>query len=465
MSQPQQREDYAQKTQEDEKNVMETGKPIINKVEKIVDNQGLEHWISITKIPRYNKDNNIIGIIGINRDITEIKKSEEKYKHLFDKAIDPIITIDKKGKFVDVNEEVIKLLEYNKKDLIGKDFTKTNILTQRSIKKAQDNLLKKMKGENVPPYEVEVITKTGEIIPAEINASTISEYNQVKGYLIILRDLRERYKRKKIEKELNTSERKFRDIFEGTSDLLIYIEKGIILDINNAIVNLLNIKKQDVLGKKISILRNYFTEEDSEKHINAIDLASTGSDVTDYETELITNKGLRYEFLFSVDCICNDENIKGIIIQGKDITQRNHELKELVKLEEKYRILAETSADGVITIDPLGRLTYVNPSFGNEYISLDSQIEVYNLINTFSKYDKLIHTNNIVHLIPFSFPQLGSIEFKQLKHLSGLINELQNPTYFISVTQRISKLKLGTTICDLSIRFNNYLIIIKIIRT
>ena len=366
--------DYAQKTQEDEKNVMETGKPIINKVEKIVDNQGLEHWISITKIPRYNKDNNIIGIIGINRDITEIKKSEEKYKHLFDKAIDPIIIIDKKGKFVDVNEEVIKLLEYNKKDLIGKDFTKINILTQRSIKKTQDNLLKKMKGENVPPYEVEVITKTGEIIPTEINASTISECNQVKGYLIILRDLRERYKRKKIEKELNTSELKFRDIFEGTSDLLIYIEKGIILDINNAIVNLLNIKKQDVVGKKISILKNYFTEEDSEKHINAIDLASTGNEVTDYETELITNKGLRYEFLFSVDCICNDEYIKGIILQGKDITQRNHELKELVKLEEKYRILAETSADGVITIDPLGRLTYVNPSFEKMLNRRKSQI-------------------------------------------------------------------------------------------
>ena len=366
--------DYAQKTQEDEKNVMETGKPIINKVEKIVDNQGLEHWISITKIPRYNKDNNIIGIIGINRDITEIKKSEEKYKHLFDKAIDPIIIIDKKGKFVDVNEEVIKLLEYNKKDLIGKDFTKINILTQRSIKKTQDNLLKKMKGENVPPYEVEVITKTGEIIPTEINASTISECNQVKGYLIILRDLRERYKRKKIEKELNTSELKFRDIFEGTSDLLIYIEKGIILDINNAIVNLLNIKKQDVVGKKISIFKNYFTEEDSEKHINAIDLASTGNEVTDYETELITNKGLRYEFLFSVDCICNDEYIKGIILQGKDITQRNHELKELVKLEEKYRILAETSADGVITIDPLGRLTYVNPSFEKMLNRRKSQI-------------------------------------------------------------------------------------------
>ncbi len=137
---------------------------------------------------------------------------------------------------------------------------------------------------------------------------------------------------------------------------------------------MLNIKKQDVVGKKISILKNFFTEEDIEKHTNAIELAATGSDVTDYEIELTTNKGVRYEFLFSVDCICNDENIKGILLRGKDITQRHHEWKELVKLEEKYRVLAETSADGVITIDPLGRLTYVNPSFEKMLNRRKSQI-------------------------------------------------------------------------------------------
>jgi two-component system phosphate regulon sensor histidine kinase PhoR len=32
-------------------------------------------------------------------------------------------------------------------------------------------------------------------------------------------------------------------------------------------------------------------------------------------------------------------------------------------LEEQYRILAETLADCVLTIDPLGKITYVNPSF------------------------------------------------------------------------------------------------------
>ena len=379
---------------------------------------------------------------------------KEKYRHLFYNAVDPIVIIDKKGRFVDVNEQVLKILEYDKKDIIGKDFTKINILTQASIKKAQDNFIKRMKGENVPPYKVEVITKNGEIIPAELNAGIIFECNEVTGELIILRDLRERYKSKK---ELNTHEQKFRDIFEGTSDLLVYIEKGIILDVNNALIKVLNIKKQDVRGKKISILKNFFTQEDIEKHTNAIELVATGSYVTDYEIELTTNKGVRYEFLFSVDCIYNDENIKGILLRGKNITQRHHEWKELVKLEEKYRVLAETSADGVITIDPLGRLTYVNPSFEKmlnkhknqilatllrDYLSEDSIYLFQQIFIDARKKDEkienveleLIHTNG--QIVPI---EVNIASFKRDSEFAGMVLTIRDITERRKIEDELKK--------------------------
>lgn len=55
----------------------------------------------------------------------------------------------------------------------------------------------------------------------------------------------------------------------------------------------------------------------------------------------------------------NDVNVIFI----RDVTARKQTWDDLLKLEEKYRALAETSADGIVTIDPLGQLTYVNPSF------------------------------------------------------------------------------------------------------
>ena len=57
-----------------------------------------------------------------------------------------------------------------------------------------------------------------------------------------------------------------------------------------------------------------------------------------------------------------DKNVKSVHTTMEDITHRKRLWEKMVKSEEKYRVLAETSADGVLTTDVLGRLTYVNPS-------------------------------------------------------------------------------------------------------
>jgi len=366
--------EYAERSIADEKKVMETKKPLINKIERVLNSKGFEHWVSITKIPRLDKNGNAIGTMGINRDVTDVKKSEEKYKNLFEKAIDPIVILDEKSNFLDVNEQVTGLLGYKKKELIGRKFFEVNILTEKSLEKVQKNYIKRMKGEQVPPYEIEVVTKNNEIIPAEINASTIHENEKIVGDLVIIRDLRERYSTKKIKQELDQSEKKFRNIFDATSDFLIYLEKGIILDVNEAALNLCNFKKKEVIGESLQIFDKFFTDIDMKKHLKAIEVTSNGEELRDYEIELKTEKGTRYEFLFSADCIRDHEEIKGILIRGKDITQRHRAWQELVKLEEKYRVLAETSADGVITVDQLGRLTYINPSFEKMLSRRKSQI-------------------------------------------------------------------------------------------
>ncbi len=347
----------------DDQKVLKKGKTIINKVQQITDSIGNKHWVSVTKIPRYNKKGNIIGLMGIDREITNIKESETKYKNLFETAMDPIIILDNTGRFVDLNNKVSEILGYNRKDLINNKFYETNILSDEYKKKSMKNFKKRIKGENVAPYELEVISKKGEIIPAEINGSTIIENNKVVGEIIIIRDLRDRYKSKKIAKELTESEKKFRDIFNATSDFLIYLENEIILDINNAALEILDIDKEEIIGKKISNLKNIFRKEDIEKHLDSIKNASLGKKVSDYKTQILTKKENQYQYLFSIDSIRYNDQIKGLIIRGRDITQRQRAWNELVRLEERYRVLAETSADGVITIDPMGRLTYVNPSF------------------------------------------------------------------------------------------------------
>ncbi|RLF33318.1 MAG: hypothetical protein DRM98_02470 [Thermoplasmata archaeon] len=356
--------DEAEKSLKQDKKVMETGKPIVNSIEKMTDRDGVEHWVSVTKIPRYNQEGEIVGIIGINRDVTEVIKSENKYRNLFETAIDPILILDREGRFVEVNKQVTKILGYTRKDLIGKRFDEIKILTPESLSRVADSFMKRMNGVDVPSYEVEVLTKKGERIPVEINANALLEGNEIIGDLVIIRDLREKKKKEEMEQELLESERRFRNIFDSTGDFLLYLEKNVILDINRAALSLGGLKKEDVVGKPFfDALKKLFSKEDLEKHIDAINYASQGVEVPEYETEVKTSDGNRYRFSFSVDCIRDEKKVSGVLVRGRDITYRQKAWEELVKLEEKYRVLAETSADGVITIDPLGRLTYVNPAF------------------------------------------------------------------------------------------------------
>ena len=71
-------EDQARKIFIDDQSIMQSGKPIINKEEKITHSDGSERWVSVTKIPWYNAEGNIIGTMGITREITEWKKLKEK---------------------------------------------------------------------------------------------------------------------------------------------------------------------------------------------------------------------------------------------------------------------------------------------------------------------------------------------------------------------------------------------------
>jgi len=63
---------------DDEQRVIETGEPLINKVERHVRKNGDVAWSSTTKVPLRSRDGTVVGIVGINRDITDLKLAEQK---------------------------------------------------------------------------------------------------------------------------------------------------------------------------------------------------------------------------------------------------------------------------------------------------------------------------------------------------------------------------------------------------
>jgi len=76
-------EEEAKVMREDEKKTMESGEPVIDKVQKLELPDGSEKWFSMTKVPFFDNKGNVMGTLGISRDVTRLKTLElEKAKKI-----------------------------------------------------------------------------------------------------------------------------------------------------------------------------------------------------------------------------------------------------------------------------------------------------------------------------------------------------------------------------------------------
>ena len=64
----------------DERRIVETGQPLVNKEEYQLWPDGEYHWVLSTKLPLRDAGQNIIGTFGLSRDITQLKQTEEVLK-------------------------------------------------------------------------------------------------------------------------------------------------------------------------------------------------------------------------------------------------------------------------------------------------------------------------------------------------------------------------------------------------
>lgn len=70
--------EHAEKAFADEQEIIRTGRPMVNKIERITMPDGSHVWGSSTKLPWHDASGKIIGTFGLTRDVTAAKEAEEK---------------------------------------------------------------------------------------------------------------------------------------------------------------------------------------------------------------------------------------------------------------------------------------------------------------------------------------------------------------------------------------------------
>jgi PAS domain S-box-containing protein len=94
----------------DEQRLMQTDQPLLDKVEYQTGADGREHWFISTKVPIRGPDGQITGLVGVSRDFTERKRSEEALAYeryllhtLLDNLPDNIYFKDTASRFIRIN--------------------------------------------------------------------------------------------------------------------------------------------------------------------------------------------------------------------------------------------------------------------------------------------------------------------------------------------------------------------------
>ena len=134
---------------------------------------------------------------------------------------------------------------YRPDEIIGKSLTRVPFLPDKSKETIVQNFHKRMSGEKIPPYEVELTHKNGMKKYGEIHGNLLSdEARGVTMDIIMVSDIT---KKKKAFKNLNNDEEIYQSIFENSDELIQIVDaNGMFVDVNPAWLNKLKYSKEEI---------------------------------------------------------------------------------------------------------------------------------------------------------------------------------------------------------------------------
>jgi PAS domain S-box-containing protein len=279
-------------------------------------------------------------------------------------SINAITFIDLEGNLTYVNDSFLRMWGYiNNKEVIGKpiiQFWKT----KEQFIEVMDALVRK--GEWIG--ELIGIRKDHSSFQVQLSANMIR--GESTKPICILGSYVDITRYKIAVKALSESEKRFQAVLENSLDMIyqLDVKKETCDYVSPSSIKIIGYSPEEMVSFNFKKMGELIHPEDSTQWHQHLKM------ITDYQQKQNTVQTIEYRFKHKtrgyrwIRDTCTtlfDEKNQPISVVGtiEDITDRKKVWEELVKSEEKYRILAETSADGVFTTDSLGRLTYINPSF------------------------------------------------------------------------------------------------------
>jgi len=293
-----------------------------------------------------------------------VRKLRDLYEDLVENTNDFVYVLDNRGTIKFLNRNACQSIGESSERLIGRNIK--DFILPESYERAVLMFSKRLKGEQVGTFEIEIYDAKGNIRTIETRERPVWENGRIIEIHGIGRDITER---KQADEIFRKREERYRIVTDNMRDTVWVLDKNLkLVFVSPSVERARGYTFEEI--KAIPLEKNMTPESFNvvvTKIVNMLNRAKTGADsatLTEVmNIEWLRKGGATYWTEVSLTLITDETGdpveILGV---GRDITERTRAETALKESEQRYRLLAENANDVIFTSDLNMTTTYISPS-------------------------------------------------------------------------------------------------------
>lgn len=307
---------------------------------RIITELGEVRWVFQRLELQLGPDGIPIAIKGIIQDITEKKKTHEKFKAIFEQTSDAIILGSQECNLLEMNDAALIMLGYSRKELTGK--TPFEILNQLSTGN-QNVIWEQFQAGIVNNGKTEIRRRDGSDIVVNFNFKP----DILAGvHLCVITDITERLHK---QKQLLASERRFKALVQEGADLIGILDlEGNYKFVSESSYPILGIRPSDFIGKNAF---DFIHPSDREKMIDQFSKLSEIKQMKISPFRFRDAEG-KWRWIRTIATnLISDPAIGGIVVSSRDITEAVLKADALKRSNDRYKLIMKAANEAIYDWD------------------------------------------------------------------------------------------------------------------
>ncbi|CAK0869931.1 unnamed protein product [Prorocentrum cordatum] len=325
---------------------------------------GRRREISLNATARRGPNDEIIGVIGVGQDITDLNQimaQNERFaadwQRLIQTANAPIFGVDINGLVNEWNSKSADISGYSKQESMGHHLVQ-EFITPEHRERVQAVLAEALKGDETASFEFPLATKDGKRIDILLNATTRrDEHGAVVGVLGVGQDITNM--KAALTDNARIADDLTRLIDTANAPILGIDTDGRVTEWNQKAADLSGYSRAEAIGK--AFVEVFISEKFRAEVSQVLTMALAGTDTANYAFPLFTRDGRRREISLNATARRGPHGeITGVIGVGQDFTELNAIMAQNERLAADWQRLIHTANAPIFGVDVTGHVNEWN---------------------------------------------------------------------------------------------------------